>query len=95
MIAANQQDALNPSELFIQVKAILTFSDIITNRICDELTNICAANAAAKTICKDAQAQILALGTKDATTATAWNNLVGGGAGTRKLRNRRAVAFKG
>lgn len=68
--------------------------DIITNRICDELTNICAANDAAKAICKDAQAQILALGTRDATTATAWNNLVGGGAGARKLKHRRAVAFR-
>jgi hypothetical protein len=62
-IAANQQEALNPN--------------IITNRICDELTNICGANQAAKDTCEDAQAQIQALGTRDATTAEAWNGLLG------------------
>ncbi|KAK4034867.1 hypothetical protein C8A01DRAFT_18374, partial [Parachaetomium inaequale] len=62
-IAANQQEALNPN--------------IITNRICDELTNICDANQAAKDLCEDAQAQIQALGTRDASTAQAWNGLLG------------------
>jgi hypothetical protein len=71
-IEANQQEALNPN--------------IITNRICDELTNICGANAAAIATCEDAQAQIQALGTRDQTTADAWNQLVGGGAAKRSMR---------
>ncbi|KAL2255953.1 hypothetical protein VTK26DRAFT_2430 [Humicola hyalothermophila] len=62
-IAANQQEALNPN--------------IITNRICDELTNICDANQAAKDACEEAQAAIEALGTRDATTAETWNELLG------------------
>jgi hypothetical protein len=62
-IAANQQEALNPN--------------IITNRICDELTNICDANQAAKDACEDAQAQIQALGTRNAQTAETWNELLG------------------
>ena len=62
-IEAIQQEALNPN--------------IITNRICDELTNQCLANAAAKTLCKSAQAQIQALGTRDVTTAQTWNQLLG------------------
>ena len=63
VIAANQQEALNPN--------------IITNRICDELTNICAANQAAKDACLAAKAQILALGTRNAQTAEKWNELLG------------------
>lgn len=51
--------------------------DIITNRICDQLTNVCNANQAAKTLCKSAQAQILALGTRDKSTADTWNTLLG------------------
>ena len=62
-IAANQQEALNPN--------------IITNRICDELTNICGANQAAKDACADARARIEALGTRDASTAETWNGLLG------------------
>lgn len=58
VVAKGQQDALNPA--------------IITNRICDQLTNVCGANAAAKTACQAAKAQVAALGTKDATTATAF-----------------------
>jgi len=58
-----QQEALNPN--------------IITNRICDQLTNVCGANDAAKTACTAAKAQISALGTKDATTADAWNTALG------------------
>lgn len=78
-IAANQQEALNPN--------------IITNRICDELVNICGADEAAIATCGDAQAQIEALGTRDQSTADAWNGLVGGGgaAGRRRaVRIRRA-----
>lgn len=63
VVAQGQQDALNPN--------------IITNRICDQLTNVCAATAAGKTACLAAKAQIAALGTKDATTATAWNSALG------------------
>ncbi|KAK0714391.1 hypothetical protein B0T21DRAFT_375787 [Apiosordaria backusii] len=62
-ILARQGEALNPN--------------IITNRICDELTNICGANQAAKDACQDAKAQIQALGTRDASTAVAWNTLLG------------------
>lgn len=58
-----QQDALKPN--------------IITNRICDQLTNVCDANDAAKTACMVAKAQISALGTKDATSAVAWNTALG------------------
>jgi hypothetical protein len=71
-IEANQQEALNPN--------------IITNRICDELTNICGANDAAKATCKDAQAQIQALGTRDQSTADTWNQLLTGGAAKRAMR---------
>lgn len=63
VVAQGQQDALNPS--------------IITNRICDQLTNVCNANAAAKTQCLAAKTQIAALGTKDASTAAAWNKALG------------------
>ncbi|KPI34398.1 uncharacterized protein AB675_3882 [Cyphellophora attinorum] len=76
VIAANQQEALNPN--------------IITNRICDELGNICGASDAAIALCEDAQAQILALGTRDQTTADAWNSLVGGGAARAMRRGMRA-----
>ncbi|KAK3484682.1 uncharacterized protein B0T23DRAFT_57446 [Neurospora hispaniola] len=63
LVAKGQQEALNPN--------------IITNRICDQLTNVCQANQAAKTACLDAKAQIQALGTKDASTAQKWNELLG------------------
>jgi hypothetical protein len=63
LVAKGQQEALNPN--------------IITNRICDQLTNVCNANAAAKTACLDAKAQILALGTRDKSTADAWNTALG------------------
>lgn len=62
-INAIQQEALNPN--------------IITNRICDELTNQCQANQAAKDGCEQAKAQISALGTRDRTTADAWNTALG------------------
>ncbi|KAJ6263071.1 hypothetical protein Dda_1630 [Drechslerella dactyloides] len=57
-----QQEALNPN--------------IITNRICDQLTNVCQSNQAAKDRCRDCQSQIQALGTRDQTTADAWNDCV-------------------
>ncbi|KAI0137050.1 hypothetical protein BJ170DRAFT_590000 [Xylariales sp. AK1849] len=63
VVAKGQQDALNPN--------------IITNRVCDQLTNVCGANAAAVTLCDSAKAQVSALGTKDATTADAFNAALG------------------
>ncbi|KIX09518.1 uncharacterized protein Z518_00598 [Rhinocladiella mackenziei CBS 650.93] len=63
LCAQGQQEALNPN--------------IIANRICDQLTNVCEANDAAKSLCSDAQAQIEALGTRDKTTADTWNTLLG------------------
>jgi len=63
LVNKGQEEALNPN--------------IITNRICDQLTNVCEANAAAKTACTAAKAQISALGTKDVTTADAWNTALG------------------
>ncbi|TVY17033.1 hypothetical protein LARI1_G005996 [Lachnellula arida] len=63
VVAQGQQDALNPN--------------IITNRICDQLTNVCAANQAAKDLCTAAKATVAGLGTKDATTATAFNSALG------------------
>jgi len=63
LVAQGQQDALNPN--------------IITNRVCDQLTNVCEANQAAKDACKAAQALVASLGTKDATTADAFNKALG------------------
>ena len=63
LVAKGQQEALNPN--------------IITNRICDQLTNVCEANDAAKAACLDAKAQIQALGTRDKSTADKWNALLG------------------
>lgn len=50
---------------------------IITNRICDQLTNVCGANQAAKDACQAAKATVAALGTKDQSTADAWNKALG------------------
>lgn len=63
LVAEGQQEALNP--------------DIITNRICDQLINVCEASDEAVAACEDAQAQIGALGTRDQSTADAWNALLG------------------
>ncbi|KXX77512.1 hypothetical protein MMYC01_201631 [Madurella mycetomatis] len=63
LVAEGQSEALNPN--------------IITNRICDQLTNVCEANDAAKELCAQAQQQVQALGTKDATTADAFNAALG------------------
>lgn len=46
------------------------------NRICDQLTNVCEANAAAKTACLQAKAD-LGGGPKNVTTADAWNTQLG------------------
>ncbi|KFY14952.1 hypothetical protein V492_02313 [Pseudogymnoascus sp. VKM F-4246] len=63
VVAKGQQEALNPN--------------IITNRICDQLLNVCNAGESGKTACADAKAQIEALGTRDASTAAEWNSLLG------------------
>ncbi|KAI1265857.1 hypothetical protein F5Y18DRAFT_29989 [Xylariaceae sp. FL1019] len=63
LVAEGQQDALNPN--------------IITNRICDQLTNVCDANDAAVAACEAAQATVEGLGTKDETTADAFNSALG------------------
>lgn len=60
---SGQSDALNPN--------------IITNFICNQLTNVCNANAAAKTACTAAKATVQGLGTKDQTTADAFNQALG------------------
>ncbi|KAH7197904.1 uncharacterized protein B0J16DRAFT_329310 [Fusarium flagelliforme] len=63
LIADGQQEALNPN--------------IITNRICDQLTNVCNASEDAVAACESAQAEIEALGTRDQSTADTWNALLG------------------
>jgi len=57
-----QQEALNPL--------------IIANRIHDQLTNACGANKAAKDAVAAAQTAISTLA-RDATTAQAWNKMLG------------------
>jgi hypothetical protein len=63
LVAKGQQDALNPA--------------IITNRICDQLTNVCDANDAAKALCATAQDAVSKAGTRDATTADVFNKALG------------------
>jgi hypothetical protein len=65
VVAKGQQDALNPN--------------IITNAICNNLINNCgvAKDSAGETACLAAKAQIAALGTRDASTAAAWNAALG------------------
>jgi hypothetical protein len=58
-----QGEALNPN--------------IITNALCNQLTNVCGANAAAITTCKDAAAQVSAAGTRNKSTADLFNSAVG------------------
>ncbi|KAI3394574.1 hypothetical protein diail_2565 [Diaporthe ilicicola] len=60
---SGQTDALNPN--------------IITNFICNQLTNVCGANDAAKTQCASAKATVQGLGTKDQSTADAFNAALG------------------
>jgi hypothetical protein len=55
-------------------------SDIITAQICEQLATSCEANEAAQALCRDAQAQIEALGTRDQTTADNWNDIITSGA---------------
>ncbi|KAI0441989.1 hypothetical protein F4803DRAFT_389149 [Xylaria telfairii] len=62
VVNKGQQEALNPN--------------IIFNRICDQLGNVCGAADDAITACKDAQAS-LGGGAKDASTANAWNTALG------------------
>lgn len=63
LVAQGQQEALNPN--------------IITNRICDQLTNVCESNQQAKDVCATAQTAIENLGTRDKSTADAWNSMLG------------------
>ena len=58
-----QGEALNPN--------------IITNALCNQLTNVCNANAAAVAKCEDAKAQVQAAGTKDKSTADLFNSAIG------------------
>jgi hypothetical protein len=58
-----QGEALNPN--------------IITNALCNQLTNVCDANAAAKTLCEDAKAQVAAAGTRNKSTADLFNTAIG------------------
>ncbi|KAI4594491.1 hypothetical protein KJ359_008280 [Pestalotiopsis sp. 9143b] len=62
VVNKGQQEALNPN--------------IIFNRICDQLVNVCGASDDAHTACKTAQAD-LGGGAKDETTANAWNEALG------------------
>jgi hypothetical protein len=64
-VASGQGDALNPN--------------IITNAICNNLINDCGLtkDSPGETKCLAAKAQISALGTKDASTAAAWNAALG------------------
>lgn len=63
LVAQGQQDALNPN--------------IITNEICNQLTNVCDANQAAKNVCASAKALVESLGTKNQSTADAFNQALG------------------
>jgi hypothetical protein len=58
-----QGEALNPN--------------IITNALCNQLTNVCDANDAAKAACADAKAQVAAAGTRDKSTADLFNSALG------------------
>ncbi|KAI1502555.1 hypothetical protein F5X99DRAFT_158399 [Biscogniauxia marginata] len=62
VVNKGQQEALNPN--------------IIFNRICDQLVNVCGAADDAVSACRTAQAD-LGGGAKDATTANAWNEALG------------------
>lgn len=62
VVNKGQQEALNPN--------------IIFNRICDQLGNVCGAADDAITACRSAQAD-LGSGAKDASTADAWNEALG------------------
>ena len=51
--------------------------NIITNALCNQLTNVCGANAAAVAACEDGKAQVQAAGTRDKSTADLFNAAVG------------------
>ncbi|OLN87596.1 hypothetical protein CCHL11_10111 [Colletotrichum chlorophyti] len=63
LVAQGQQDAFNPN--------------IITTRICYQLTNVCEANQAAKDLCQQAMAKVSAAGTKDNSTVALFNGALG------------------
>jgi hypothetical protein len=58
-----QGEALNPN--------------IITKALCNQLTNVCNANAAAVTTCQAAAAKVEAAGTRDKSTADLFNSAIG------------------
>ncbi|KAL1592674.1 hypothetical protein SLS60_011090 [Paraconiothyrium brasiliense] len=58
-----QQDALNPN--------------IITNALCNQLTNVCGANDAAVTTCGKAKQLVADAGTRDKSTADLFNAALG------------------
>ena len=62
LVNKGQQEALNPA--------------IIFNRVCDQLTNVCNANQAAKDACEQAKTD-LGDSARDVTTADAWNTQLG------------------
>ncbi|KAI9645297.1 hypothetical protein NHQ30_006032 [Ciborinia camelliae] len=62
LVNRGQEEALNPN--------------IITNRICDQLSNVCGANAAAKAACAAAKILVAGLG-RDVGTAQRWNAVLG------------------
>jgi hypothetical protein len=63
LVNKGQEEALNPA--------------IIANRIHDQLTNVCGASQAAKDAAAAAQVLIANLGTKNNSTAEAWNAALG------------------
>ncbi|KAF2451852.1 hypothetical protein P171DRAFT_426294 [Karstenula rhodostoma CBS 690.94] len=65
-----QQDALNPN--------------IITNALCNQLTNVCEANDAAVSACESAKQLVADAGTRDQTTADLFNSALGFGGAARK-----------
>jgi hypothetical protein len=58
-----QGEALNPN--------------IITNALCNQLTNVCGANEAGVALCEDAKAQVAAAGTRNKSTADLFNTAMG------------------
>jgi len=58
-----QGEALNPN--------------IITNALCNQLTNVCGANEAAVTACEAAAADVEAAGTRNKSTADLFNTALG------------------
>ncbi|POS83864.1 hypothetical protein EPUL_005201 [Erysiphe pulchra] len=62
-VAQGQQDALNPN--------------IITNRICDQLTNVCGATESAKKRCLEAKAKVADAKSKDKSMAELFNSALG------------------